>query len=690
MCLNPVSLTAEDGSTRTVPCGHCIQCLKNYQDQWAARLNAELDSWKPVVGNGFNEKPAVFFTLSYRDDSIPKKYLVLTTAGYVVSYVRPDCPVDECWTSLTRESSQAWMIRKSEILARWKVYNQFLSDPYGSGLMDLPVKDAVSLYELVSNRAYKISSAFASVVFGRPDNPTLSEFVDKNFITYGQNTLVPRFGCPQVRKLDFYNPYLVASLNPSSGSFVRVPDNLIYRKISDFETNYLLSYGCPCSYGRELSLEDFDEFVSDGLSEDLRPIPLYAVEFNSVCKSDVQLWLKRGRINFERKFGDSVIVDGVNKRFISTWIDHNGFENSLPACVVPRTLKYFITSEYGPKTQRPHYHGVMFGLTYDEFEKCFASDARSKFGDIKFEILQASSGGCTYVAKYCAKGFYEHEYCRKDFFYPASCKSYHADYFVRVAEDFNINGDLPLVDPTFHICSKGLGGSYAFKQEVQDSFCTYIEEEFTLFNSDGRGLPRRFVANDGPRLRLSFPSYGLDEYLGLKKVWFYEAEDGSILIRTVDKNYNVLGESVVYPKDVLNQLSDSLGVNLHFEDSLLNTFMVRNYVKGKVRKLSYLGSCSIEQAKTGSYSIPLPRYYHHWLLSPMAELLRKAALHRKPVPSSEVFSRAFQHAGPTDTLVRQFCNYVHSSEEIEKITYQKFRKFADRFYSGTDSINNID
>lgn len=46
-----------------------------------------------------------------------------------------------------------------------------------------------------------------------------------------------------------------------------------------------------------------------------------------VCKRDIQLFLKRLRKNFQ-----------------------------------PIKLRYFIVSEYGPTTYRPHYHGIIFGL----------------------------------------------------------------------------------------------------------------------------------------------------------------------------------------------------------------------------------------------------------------------------------------------------------------------------------------
>lgn len=50
----------------------------------------------------------------------------------------------------------------------------------------------------------------------------------------------------------------------------------------------------------------------------------------TVHKKDVQDWLKRFRTAYFRKYGENI------------------------------DMKYFITSEYGPRTQRPHYHCLFF------------------------------------------------------------------------------------------------------------------------------------------------------------------------------------------------------------------------------------------------------------------------------------------------------------------------------------------
>ena len=78
MCYNPVTIKCADGiHEMQVPCGRCLACRKAYQQMWVARLEEERKSWVPIEG----KYPIVFFTLTYRESSIPKNYLQLTTTG---------------------------------------------------------------------------------------------------------------------------------------------------------------------------------------------------------------------------------------------------------------------------------------------------------------------------------------------------------------------------------------------------------------------------------------------------------------------------------------------------------------------------------------------------------------------------------------------------------------------------------
>lgn len=128
----------------------------------------------------------------------------------------------------------------------------------------------------------------------------------------------------------------------------------------------------------------------------------------SVSKVHLQKWLKRFRVNYERTYG------------------------------YRPDFKYFATSEYGPRTCRPHYHLLVFGLCRCDLLAAL-SDWSRHYGFTKCRnvIPSARYRGkdflhtAAYVAKYCSKGVFE---CPK----------------VTAGK----------VDKTFHLISKGVGLSY--------------------------------------------------------------------------------------------------------------------------------------------------------------------------------------------------------------------------------------
>lgn len=75
-------------------------------------------------------------------------------------------------------------------------------------------------------------------------------------------------------------------------------------------------------------------------------------------------------------------------------------------------IKYFICGEYGPRTLRPHYHGVIFGIDYPAFQMFFQNDWQTRFGfvdssRIKYDNNKSPQRVANYVSKYCSKGQFE-------------------------------------------------------------------------------------------------------------------------------------------------------------------------------------------------------------------------------------------------------------------------------------------
>ncbi len=123
-------------------------------------------------------------------------------------------------------------------------------------------------------------------------------------------------------------------------------------------------------------------------------------------------------------------------------------------------VKYFICSEYGPKTLRPHYHGVIFGLSKKDIplvNKCWS------LGFTKIEVIRCA-GSYRYVSKYCSK--------------PAVLR-------------YELSAP---VERTFRLVSHGLGKCYCDNPEVQKFHTSDIFGHHYYFSNGFKyGLPRYFT-----------------------------------------------------------------------------------------------------------------------------------------------------------------------------------------------------
>lgn len=139
-------------------------------------------------------------------------------------------------------------------------------------------------------------------------------------------------------------------------------------------------------------------------------VPFYVdketgVVHRSVHPQHVQCWIKRFRTRYVRSYGNSA------------------------------NFKYFITSEYGPRTLRPHLHGVLLGLSRHESAPLF-NEWRKLYGFVNVRYVSSidvrnRQNKIRYITKYCSKGEYE-----------------------------NPKVNLGLVHKTFHLISKRIGYGY--------------------------------------------------------------------------------------------------------------------------------------------------------------------------------------------------------------------------------------
>ena len=106
----------------------------------------------------------------------------------------------------------------------------------------------------------------------------------------------------------------------------------------------------------------------------------YVDGFPSLCRDDLKKWKKEVRRNYFRSFG-----------------------------VKFPDFSFLLCGEYGPRTQRPHYHGLIFGL--DKYHihllQSYWEDhyGFSVFVDVPFRSGYKNDVACAarYVAKYCIK-----------------------------------------------------------------------------------------------------------------------------------------------------------------------------------------------------------------------------------------------------------------------------------------------
>lgn len=401
MCYSPITIKTPQGY-KTVPCGKCLECLRKYQSDWSNRMFEELKA---------NDGKAVFFTLTYDEQNVPKNYLYYVSAtDYVIFRSPSDYGYDNTYID-DNGKEKVLPSRKGERKHK-KVDPAIEVTESGieSSIIDFNIqrKDQLKFREQIQKLYGDYIRLFNS---NNTDIDSVSDFCsDYNFDCY------------------------------------------------DFDTFNGDDFGmCETDVkDQEMMLDLFEQVLEDEIpeKEDEEKVPIFdainALElrqrpvmmFNSVRKKDVQDWIKRARQRRKRiakKTGEP-----------------------------EQKFTFFITSEYGPRTLRPHYHGVLFGVTAEDTVDMRSDWQRHHGRKISWDNVDLSKGDMSYCAKYCSKGFYEHPLCSKDFFYKKPLVAgdkrlkpfteYHSKHYERCIEIFNI--DAPIVDPTFHLVSKGLGVSW--------------------------------------------------------------------------------------------------------------------------------------------------------------------------------------------------------------------------------------
>lgn len=318
-----------------------------------------------------------------------------------------------------------------------------------------------------------------------------------------------------------------------------------------------------------------------------------AVSFRTVCKSDIRRWLKYCRKVFDR---------------------HNiPCEWRLPSgCIEPRpshigkSFRYFITSEYGPITFRPHYHGVLFGITENVFVDIFAKNW--KFGKVDYSVFDPSRGGFTYISKYCCKGQYDNFLSTRYYNYPNG-KYYFSNHYEYSLRWFHV--DAPLCDKTFRLQSNGLGSIYLYKKSSLSYWHVFALREECLYRSKPSfryiyqddfvvGAPK--MSTFGDKLNSNCVCIPPGPFETLTKILTFDRASGSIVnIGFISPEENIL--------QTLN-LSKQRYVRFYFKKKRSYAAPVSS---GSIRRHLYCsGPPQVEAAVSISF---LPRYYRSFMFS---------------------------------------------------------------------------
>lgn len=369
--------------------------------------------------------------------------------------------------------------------------------------------------------------------------------------------------------------------------------------VEDFRTLDYIDFN---SFTKPYQLKIFYEEAKSGLYDDRW------IKFNSIRKKDVQEWNNRCRKAYKKTTGKSV--------------------------------KYFITPEYGPRTMKGHYHGVMFGINNQDFKRYFAKDWFNHFGRVGCESVNVLSedvdpqkGGIEYVTKYCSKGVFEHPFCAKNFFYYYKragediFSEYHSKHYERCIEYFNI--DEPLVDPCEKLISLNIG--VGFLDRVKDlNYDIDIEDmigydltELTKDAVEDLNLYGLESDADGNLYKVKYEydkpdsSYELDDIVNYEEPFHIKKE------LEIVNQYIKIGNK--YYSKVYRWIEDSLVPDRHSEDwnvrvhSIGGTFIEDSLAKFLLKvtnKLKYYKhGKNKNNGQTEVFAYAMPKYYREKMFS---------------------------------------------------------------------------
>lgn len=125
----------------------------------------------------------------------------------------------------------------------------------------------------------------------------------------------------------------------------------------------------------------------------------------TLLREDIKLFIKRIRKSLENPQGNFLALtkDGTIQR------DYVPFDKKITPYAF--SFRYFFVGEYGPQTNRPHYHGILFNLpfSWDSLSRGMKLHEflEKKWGKGFVTVRPAEPISLSYTAKYCIKPYDE-------------------------------------------------------------------------------------------------------------------------------------------------------------------------------------------------------------------------------------------------------------------------------------------
>lgn len=554
MCSNPQKLRTNTGREITVPCTHCLECLKAYQQNWLVRLTEEAECWPAVNG----QVPIIFFTLTYDDKNIPFNYLCNTDLGPALFDSLPS-----------------------------------IANPEDVERVFIPITTLQSLGE-----------GYARSRFQR---------LSDNFL-HGAD--MPPFPAP----------FASDSLDPGM----------------DLPEEYF-----PIDYTQ------------------IKQIYGKILAFNTVRKSHVQCWLKYCRKVRHRRGRPSYFRPGGNV-------------HRLPDRLECKSFRYFITSEYGPRTFRPHYHGILFGVTDVEFREDFLP--YWSYGNVEYSVFDSTKGGILYLSKYCSKGSFDNFFSTTHYIYPNG-NEFHSRHYEYSLYYFGV--DVALCAPTFHLISKGIGSAYPFRSGV----ASYWGVNFTGIQtprgidyeiSDSFPLPSPIEATVHPtkEIVISYKDVLSDKNLDVLTTY----ESAETRIECCESFNKQTGERYAWSEFVLPP-----------DNFTEQRLAVRRYARKYFRRRKFRDQDGKEKEVLSLVvsEHPLCKYYYRYLRTPGQAFLHASASRSLANSVCEQQARLFYGL---EGQVRDdvFVSYRFGEDMVKENRQEILRRMYSRDYSQLDMQDKID